>query len=199
MRWASTPPPLRGGGFGGRFTAPPAGLGLDAFPDVGVNVRPAGHVIDAVRRALEHPEDRVASRMNQALERAAISLQVDQHRRVYFVPVPGIVLMVLVESLDLAALGIKREHGGGVEIVAGMICTRPGGRVAGTPINCLGVFIVGARHPGGRATRFPVVTPPCVMAWLTFAGGGEGPPQFLAVIGVERNDVTPDAEFAAGA
>ena len=98
----------------------PAGLGLDAFPDIGINERPAGDIVDAVRLALEHPEDRVAAGMNQALERAAIPLQVDQHRCVHLVPIPGIVLMVLVVGLDLAAVGIEPQHRAGVEVVAGV-------------------------------------------------------------------------------
>src|SRR6476661_10328702 len=34
-----------------------AALGLDAFPDVGMNERPAGHIFDAVRPALQYPEN----------------------------------------------------------------------------------------------------------------------------------------------
>src|SRR6266550_8240249 len=52
----------------------PATLGLNAFPDVGMNKRPAGDIFDAVRLALQYPENRVASRMDQAFEGAAIPL-----------------------------------------------------------------------------------------------------------------------------
>src|SRR3984885_6735921 len=66
----------------------PAGLGLDAFPDIGFHERPAGHIVDAVRLAFEHPENRITSWMDEALERTPIPLQVDQHRRIHLVPVP---------------------------------------------------------------------------------------------------------------
>src|ERR1700733_1523198 len=66
----------------------PAGLGLDALPDIGFDERPAGYIIDAIRLALQPPEDRIASGMDQALERAAFPLEVDQHRRIHLVPIP---------------------------------------------------------------------------------------------------------------
>src|SRR5665213_1361363 len=99
--------------------------------------------------------------------------------------------MVLVERLDLAALGIEREHGTGVEIVTGVIGARPRCRIAGAPVDRLGVLVVGAGHPGGSTTGFPVVSAPGVVAGLALAGDGEGAPQFLAIIGVERHDISP--------
>src|SRR4029077_2166807 len=54
-----------------------AALRLDAFPDVGMNISPAGYIVDPFRLALQDPEDRVAPRMDQALERAAVPLEVD--------------------------------------------------------------------------------------------------------------------------
>src|ERR1700689_2896138 len=106
--------------------------------------------------------------------------------------------VVLVECLDLTAVGIEPDHGAGVEIVTGMSSTRPGCGVADAPIDGLEVLVVGAGHPGGSAAGFPVVAGPRVMAGLTLARDGEGPPQFLAVIGVERDDVAAHAEFTAG-
>src|SRR5258705_11067900 len=45
-------------------------LGLNAFPDIGMNKRPAGHIFDAVRPALQDPENRVPSRMDKTLDRS---------------------------------------------------------------------------------------------------------------------------------
>src|SRR5260221_13311949 len=70
-----------------------ASLRLDALPAVGMNIGPTGDIVDVVRLALEDPEDRVASRMDEALEGAAVPLEVDQHGCVDLVPIPGIVLM----------------------------------------------------------------------------------------------------------
>src|SRR5207245_6256424 len=69
---------------------------------------------------------------------------------------------------------------------------------ADAPIDCLGVDIVSTCHPGRSAARFPVVASPGVVTWLTFAGDGEGPPQFLAGVGIVGNDVTTHAELTAG-
>src|SRR5205807_10027448 len=54
-------------------------------------------------------------------------------------------------------------------------------------------------HPRRTAAGLPVVALPGVVTGLAFAGNGEGPPQFLAVIGIVGGDVTAHAELAAGA
>src|SRR6185436_11560327 len=79
-----------------------------------------------------------------------------------------------------------------------MSVARPRCGVAGAPIDCLGVWIVVACHPGRSATRFPVVAFPRIVTWFTRAGNGEGPPQFLARVGIKGNDVAAHAEFATG-
>src|ERR1700735_3276829 len=106
--------------------------------------------------------------------------------------------MVLVEGLALAGVRIEPKHGGGVEVVAGMAVARPGCGVADAPIDGLGVLVVVAGHPGGSAAGLPVIAGPCVMTGLALARDGEGPPQFLAVIGIERDDVAAHTEFTAG-
>src|SRR5258708_7625909 len=132
-----------------------ASLRLDALPDVVMNKRPAGYIVDPVRLALEDPEDRVASRMDEALEGAAVPLEVDQHRGVHLVPVPGIVLVVLVECFDLAVIRIKPEHRRRVEIVAGVGIARPRCSVAYAPIHGLGVRFISAFHPDRSSTQLP--------------------------------------------
>ena len=79
-----------------------------------------------------------------------------------------------------------------------MSVARPGCGVAGAPIDCLGVWIVVACHPGRSSTRFPVVALPRFVTWLTRAGNGESPPQFLARVGIIGNDITAHAKLAAG-
>src|ERR1700759_595511 len=106
--------------------------------------------------------------------------------------------MILMEGLDLAGLRVESEHGSSIKVVAGMSRPGPGCGVADAPIDGLGVLVVSAGHPGGTTTRFPVVAAPRVMARLTLARNSEGPPKFLAIVGVKRNDITPDTEFAAG-
>ena len=101
--------------------------------------------------------------------------------------------------LDLAGLGIEAEHGGCIEVVTGVGVPGPRRSITDTPINGLGVLVIVAGHPGRSAAGFPVVASPGVMAGFAGAGDGEGPPQFLAAVGVIRDDIAPDAEFAAGA
>src|SRR5665213_4573202 len=107
--------------------------------------------------------------------------------------------MVLVVGLDLAGVGIEPEHRAAVEIVAGVIGARPGRGVSGTPVDRPGVLVVGPGHPGGSAAGIQVIAAPGVMAGLAFARDRKGPPQLLAVIGVERDDIAANAEFAARA
>src|SRR6266699_3605001 len=101
--------------------------------------------------------------------------------------------------VDLASGGIEAELGACVEIVAWMSIPRPGCGVTDAPINGLGVLVIVAGHPSRSAARLPVIAFPRVMTGLTLARDGEGPPQFLAVVSIERDDIAPDAELAAGA
>ena len=79
-----------------------------------------------------------------------------------------------------------------------MRLARPGRGIAGAPIDRPGLGIVVAGHPGRCAARFPVVAAPRFVAGLARAGNGEGPPQFLAGIGIVGNDIAAHAELAAG-
>src|SRR3569833_157647 len=101
-------------------------------------------------------------------------------------------------GLDLAGVGIEREHRGGVEIVAGMSLAGPRRGVADAPIDRLGLLVVIAGHPGGAAAVLPVVSLPGLVARLAFARNGEGPPQLLAVLGVIGGDIAAHAKLAAG-
>src|SRR5215475_2280851 len=105
--------------------------------------------------------------------------------------------MILVERLDLAGIDIEPEYGGGIEVVARMDIARPGCGVAYPPIDRLRVLVVIAGHPGGAAAGLPVVPLPGFVAGLAWAGNGESPPQFLAVVGVEGHDISADAELTA--
>src|SRR4029453_9581113 len=84
-----------------------------------------GDEIDLLPAALEHPDIAVATGMDQALDVATANFEVGKDRRIDFVPVPRIVIVVLEMRLDLAAVGIDGDHRGGVEVVAGMGIARP--------------------------------------------------------------------------
>src|SRR5271169_5753446 len=103
--------------------------------------------------------------------------------------------MVLVVGLDLAVVGIKREHRARVEIIAGMRVARPGRSITDAPIDRLGVLVVCAGHPGRPTSVFPIVTLPGVMPRFALSRNGEGPPELLAAIGIECGDVTANPEL----
>src|SRR2546427_1485629 len=71
--------------------------------------------------------------MDQAPDRPSVAPDVDQEWRRDLVPVPRIVPVVLVVSLDLAGIRVKGDDGARVEIVAGVHVARPGRRIAGPP------------------------------------------------------------------
>src|ERR1700741_1580361 len=104
--------------------------------------------------------------------------------------------MVLVVGLDLAVVGIERDHRARVEIIAGMRIARPGRSIADAPIDRLGVLVVGAGHPGRPAAILPIVTLPGVVSRFALSRNGEGAPELLAVIGIECGDVTANPELA---
>src|ERR1700747_1003120 len=106
--------------------------------------------------------------------------------------------MVLVIGLDRAGVGIQRDHGARIEIVARMQFSRPWVGIAYPRIGGLGVLVVGPGHPGRSATGLPIVALPRVVARFTLAWDGEGPPQLPAAIGVECSDVAAHSELAAG-
>ena len=85
----------------------PAGLRIEALEHVLAHVGPASHEVDFPGGALEVPDVAAARDVDQALHRAAVALIIDHDRRRDFVPVPGVVGMVLEVALDLA--GVRRR------------------------------------------------------------------------------------------
>src|SRR5438132_1433692 len=178
--------------------ARPARLRIDArehlLPDIGLGVDEP----DAVRSALEEPQVPVPPGMDQAPDRPSVAPDVDQEWRRDLVPVPRIVPVVLVVSLDLAGIRVKGDDGARVEIVAGVHVARPGRRIAGLPVRQVEVGIVVSREPDRRSTGLPGVPRPGVVARLAGSGDGVGPPDFLPGARIESGDVTADPELTAG-
>jgi len=85
--------------------------------------------------------------MDQALDVSAANFEVGQDRRIDFIPVPRIVVVVLVMVLDLAGLGIDGDDRAGVEIVAGMRIAGPGCRIADAPIGEIELRIIVSSQP----------------------------------------------------
>src|SRR5207247_4782427 len=95
--------------------------------------------------------------VDQALHGAAVALIVDHDRRRDLVPVPGVVGMILVMTLDLAGGDVERDHRRGVEIVARPLIAEPRRGIAGAPEGEVGLGIVGAGHPDRAAAALVMV------------------------------------------
>ena len=76
----------------------PAGFRIEAREHVLVHVRLAFDEMDRTAAAFQEPQVAVARDVDQTFDGASAALEVDQDRRRDFVPVPGVVRMVLVSS-----------------------------------------------------------------------------------------------------
>src|SRR6266705_6997140 len=118
-----------GGLVGARLAAlvdiGPSGPGIETLEHVLAHVGLAGNEVDLVVRALELPEIAVASDVDKALHGSPIAPVVDDQRRRDFVPIPGVVRMILEVSLYLPGAGIEGDNRRGEEIVAGTLIAEP--------------------------------------------------------------------------
>src|SRR6516162_2104045 len=178
----------------------PSGLGIEAFEDVLLHERLAVDKVDLVGGAFEHPQIAVASNVYEALYGLAVTLVVDQDRRVNLVPVPRIVRMILVKALDLPGRRIEGDGRGRIKIVARALVAHPWPAIPRPPKSQVGSRIVGSGDPHRAAAGFPLVAfGPGLTTRL--AGGRHriSLPQRLAGFGVERRDKPADPELAARA
>ena len=143
-----------------------AGLRIDLGEDILVDERVGGDEIDLVRAALEQPEVSIATRMDQALDVAAANSEVGQDRRIDFIPVPCIVVVILVMIFDLARVGIDGDDRAGVEIVAGMRIAGPGRSITDAPVSKIELRIIVSGEPYRPAAVLPVIALPSVMTRL---------------------------------
>src|SRR4029077_19907983 len=127
--------------------------------------------------AFQEPQVPIAGDIDETLHRAVVAPVVDQNRRRDFVPIPGIVWMILEVSLDLTGGHIDRDGRRGVEIVAGPLVSHPRASVARTPVSQVGFWIVVSSDPHRTTTCFPVVAAlrPRLAAGLSRSGDSIGP------------------------
>ena len=185
-----------------RIDIRPAGLRIQALEHVLIHVRLAFDELDAPvaahHAAIEEPQIAVARDIDQTLDGAPVALEIDQDRRRNFVPIPGIVRMVLEVSLDLAGGDIERDGRRGVEIVAGPLVAHPRTAVADAPVREVRVRIVISRDPDGAAAGLPLVAlGPGFAAGFAGRGNRVGAPLLLAGFRIECGDESADSEFAA--
>src|SRR5207247_1877491 len=191
----------RNGGAGARLAlgvvARAPGHRVDLREHLLGHERPGVDEPDAVRAALEPPEITVATRVHETFDHATVLRKVDQQRRRDLVPVPRVVPVVLVMAPDLAGVGVERDDGRRVEVVAGMHVAGPWPRVAGPPEREIELRIVVRGEPDRDAAGLPRVAFPRVVTRLARSRDRVGLPGLLAVARVEGGDVAADAELAA--
>ena len=101
--------------------------------------------------------------------------------------------------LQLACIGVERDHGAAVKIVAlarVAIPIRPG--IAGSPESEIGFRIVGAGFPDRRAAVQIRIARPSLIARLSGTGHRVKAPNLFASVRVKGRDEAADAVLAAG-
>src|SRR5215471_18291849 len=177
---------LAGAGLVGRIDLRPAGFGIQAQEHVLLHVRLPFDELDFSARALhvaavQKPEIAIAGNVDQSLHSAAAALVIHQDRRRDFVPIPGVVGVVLEVALDRAGGDVQRDGGGYVEVVAGSTVAHPGAAVTHAPKGQVGLGIIIARNPDRPSAVFPLIAVgPSFAAGLAGGGNGVGAPEFFA-------------------
>ena len=180
-----------------------SGLRIEAPEHVLVDVRLAFDKLDPSAgfrvAAIEEPQVAVAGDIDQSLEGAPVALEVNQDGRRHFVPVPGVIRVVLEVPLDRASGNIQSDGGGNIEIVAGAPIAHPRATVANSPIREIGGGIVVAGHPHRATAGLPLVTAfgPRFAAGLSRRRYGVSPPLLLPAIRIISSHEAADAELTA--
>ena len=112
-------------------------------------------------RAIDHVEESVAVGLGDQM----LTARVDHHRYLRRVPVVLVVLGELEIPVHLAGVGIQREQGIAVEVVAcASLAAIRRRRISRRPEDLIRRRIIGARVPGGSAAYFPRVAFPGVVS-----------------------------------
>ena len=151
------------------------------------------------RHAIEDVVEAVPVGEEQELARAPAEIGVQQDRDLGGIDVVDVVWRELEVPFQRAGVDVHGDQRVGVEVVAGPnVADEVGARIAGAPVRQIGVGIVCACHPGGRAAVLPAVAAPCLVARLARPRHGPEAPGPLAARGVVRVEKTTNAVLGAG-
>ena len=132
------------------------------------------------------------------LRGAPLILDVGQHGDLGRVVIHRVVRRELVIPFQLAGVGVERDHAIAIEVVAEAdVAIGVRRRIADAPEGEVGVGVVSADVPDGRAAGLPRIARPGFMARLARPGDGVEAPGFLAGLRVECRDVAADGAVAA--
>src|SRR5262249_27298769 len=153
------------------------------------HVRLTGDELDRAGGAFELPEVTAAGDGHETFHGSPVVVIVEHDRRRDFVPIPGVIGMILEMSLDRAAAHVESNNRGGVGIAPGPLADEPGAAIARPPEAKIGLGIVGAGNPDRGAAALIVVAArrPGLAARLARRRYCVGFPERLARLSVERS------------
>src|SRR5579885_1028407 len=124
-------------------------------------------------RAIQYIEEAVAVSPHHELAWRSAPVCVDEDGDLRGVVVVWIVRSELVEPFQLAGIGVQRDDGIGIEVVAFALRRIPvRARVSGSPEREVQCGIVRTRGPDRAASMLPVITLPCFVSSLAGTGNG---------------------------
>ncbi len=148
--------------------------------------------------AVEQVEERVSIGERQDLALAVIEFCVQQDRDLVRVPVMGIVRRELEVPLQGAGFGVERDHGAGIQVVAGPDVAVPvGRRIADRPVEEVELRVERTGQPGRTATGLPGVILPGLAAGVAGRRNRVEAPDPLAGCRVIGIDESADARLRA--
>ncbi len=141
-------------------------------------------------RPIEDVVEAVAIRLNEQLSPLSSERRVDEHRNLDCIPVVHIVRRELEIPLQLAGIGIERNHAFGIEVVTFPYFAIEIGRgIADSPVNKIQFRVVAAGQPCVAAAGLPRVSGPCFASRLARLWDRVPSPQPLAgfrIIGIQK-------------
>src|SRR5699024_6187364 len=119
--------------------------------------------------------------MYRSRERGSIPFYVNEHRCRYFIPVPGVVRLILEMGNKFAGLDIDNNGRGCVQVISWASSRpKPGTTVTGTPVAQSGITVIRTCDPNGCAASLPRVPGPCIVAFFSRARYRVGFPDTVA-------------------
>src|ERR1700730_3406144 len=186
-----------GAGLAGRVDIRPARLRIELDENVLLYKGLAVDKVYFVRGALQHPQIPVARGADETFDGLTVALVIDEDRRRHLVPIPGIIRVILVITLDLTGCGVKGEHRRGEQIVSGALVTHPRPAIPGAPKTDVCCGVVRASNPHRPAAGLPLIAGrPSFGTRLAGSRHRVGLPCRLASLGVKCRDKAADTEFA---
>src|SRR5580698_2730477 len=110
-----------------------------------------------IRGALQEPNIAVAGNVNQPFDGTWTALVVDQYWRRDFVPIPGVIGVVLKITFYRPSGHVQRQRRRGVEIVTRPLVAHPGSGVTDPPIRQVRPRIIVASNPHRTASGLPLI------------------------------------------